>query len=105
MFNFVMILAFFEAHCYIMNEEKVKLFLAKDLSERQERQTHSILHNAPTNVMVISDNKLKFNNKHAEKLIKELQSDLGIPQASDETTEVKIQKVLLAKIFKPVIER
>jgi hypothetical protein len=56
-------------------------------------------------VMVISDNKLKFNNKHAEKLIKELQSDLGIPQASDETTEVKIQKVLSAKIFKPIIER
>jgi hypothetical protein len=34
LFNFFLTMTFYEVHCYLMNEEKVKLFLAKDFSEK-----------------------------------------------------------------------
>ena len=62
-FIFVICTVFFEAHCYHVNVEKVKLFLEKESSKRQEKQTYAILHNIPTSVLVLNENKIVFKNR------------------------------------------
>lgn len=55
LFNFLILTLFFEVHCYNLHSEKVKLFLEKEAVREKERQTHTILHNIPTNVLVLRD--------------------------------------------------
>jgi hypothetical protein len=106
LFNVVLIATIFECHSYIMNEEKVKLFLAKDFSEKQEQQTRAILQNIPTNVMVVSDSKLKFKNKHADKLLDDFSK--GINSARDDSLDPNFDHsdfMLKAQIFRPELKK
>ena len=50
----VMAVTAVETNFYFYNLEKVKLFLTKEEIHRRERQTHEILQNMPTNVMVVT---------------------------------------------------
>ena len=55
----------------------VELFLEKEMVKKQEEQFKTILHNIPTNVMVISDSKIVLKNRHSENLIKNVCDALG----------------------------
>jgi hypothetical protein len=105
-FNLFLVVTIFECHSYIMNEEKVKLFLAKDFSEKQEQQTRAILQNIPTNVMVVSESQLKFKNKHADKLLDDFSK--GINNARDESLDQNFYHsdfMLKAQIFRPELKK
>jgi hypothetical protein len=83
-FIFVICTIFFEAHCYHVNKEKVKLFLEMETSKRQEKQTYAILHNIPTNVIVLYDSNVIFKNRNAESLILSLsQEQEGFSEEAD----------------------
>ena len=58
-----------EGYIYTVNKNKVDLFLDKERIRKQEEQFKTILHNIPTNVMVIHDSKIVLKNRHCENLL------------------------------------
>ena len=60
-----------ESVCYYVNSEKLKLFLQKEKSKRQENQLKEVLAKVPTGVMVFDENdNVLMKNKEAENIVK-----------------------------------
>jgi hypothetical protein len=69
--NFSLIFIFIESASYNLNNEKIKLFLVKETSVQQEKQTREILERIPTNVLLVSDGKVLFKNNQSNVLVSE----------------------------------
>jgi len=59
----------FEGYNYVLNKNKLELFLEKETIRKQEDQFKTILRNIPTNVMVVCDKKIVLTNLHCENFI------------------------------------
>ena len=77
LFNWFTTISLLECFSYKQNERMVQLFLEKEMVKKQEEQFKTILHNIPTNVIVVCDLKIVFKNRHSENLIKKVCDALG----------------------------
>jgi hypothetical protein len=78
LFNFFTTTMLIEGFSYTQNKQKVELFLEKENVKKQEEQMKTILHNIPTNVMLINESKLVLKNRHCENLINSVCKSLGL---------------------------
>ena len=73
-----------ESVCYYVNSEKLKLFLQKEKSKRQENQLKEVLAKVPTGVMVFDENdNVLMKNKEAENIVKSFHEDYSPEEYKD----------------------
>jgi hypothetical protein len=77
LFNWFTTISLLECFSYKQNERMVQLFLEKEMVKKQEEQFKTILHNIPTNVIVVCDLKIVFKNRNSENLIKNVCDVIG----------------------------
>lgn len=110
--NFAFIIGTIEMCCFTISQQRVHLFLEKERILRQQQQTESILQNMPANVMVVgnlknnmTDVKVVFKNKQAEKLLSTSTAELCSPEDRKRSDFSEAREFLNKQIFKFKVQK